>query len=212
MNSMQSNTLRSIVLTIAMIAIMALLAGCDRNDEPVESADGQAQDGPGQTIDSTEDQSRDGRVDSTDDQARDGRTDADQHPQGHVREFDGFTLRANVSRTEDLPDAMARNYDIEAEADLVLLNVVVLENRPDGQSAPVSAEVSAQHESLSGHGEDIDMRAVETDGHVSYIGTLNVSDQRTLQLVIAAQPEGADEPLQMDFEVQLEQARVSDSE
>lgn len=166
--------------------MIAVLAGCDRDEQTVDS--------------------------SAENQAPVSESATDQRPLEHVSEFDGFTLRANVSRTDVLPDAMARRYGIEPESDLVLINLVVLENRPNRQPAPVSADVSVQHESLSGHREAIDMRAVEADGHVSYIGTLDASGQRTYQLHIEAQPEGTDEPLHMMFEVQLEAFDIGDSE
>jgi hypothetical protein len=87
---------------------------------------------------------------------------------------------------------------------IVLRQCVVLENRPDPEVVPVSAEVSAQYESLIGHVEVIDMRAVEADGFVSYIGTLDASGQRFFRFVIEAQPAGTDQPLRMNFEVQLD--------
>jgi hypothetical protein len=133
-----------------------------------------------------------------------GQPVVDERPLGQVIEFDGFTLRANVTRTEVLPDAMAREYGIEPAANLALLNLVILEKRPDQQPAAVEADVDVHYESLVGHTEVIDMRAAEADGYVSYIGTLDASAQRVFRLVIEAKPAGADEPLEMAFEVQLD--------
>jgi hypothetical protein len=181
MNTMQRNKIqrvaRPVTLSIGMIAVIAVLAGCERAERTVDSAENQAHvDQPA----------------------------GDEQPLGQVTEFDDFTLRANVSRTKLLPEAMARQYGIEREPDLVLLTLVVLENRPDPEVVPVSAEVSAQYESLIGHVEVIDMRAVEADGFVSYIGTLDASGQRFFRFVIEAQPAGTDQPLRMNFEVQLD--------
>lgn len=165
------------VLKVALcIAMIALMAGCDRAEQTAESDDDQAS----------------------------GQSAGDQQPLSHVVEFDDFTLRANVSRTDLLPDTMARKYGIEPEPDHFMLNLVIMENRPDRQPVAVSGKVSAEHESLTGHGEVIDMRAVEADGHVSYIGTLDASSQRIFQLAIDVQPEGSDQPLHMNFEVQLQ--------
>lgn len=165
------------MLSTALMAVIAVLAGCERAGQTADSAGNQAQfDQP----------------------------TGDELPLGQVTEFDGFTLRANVIRTELLPDAMARQYGIEAEPDLALLNLVILQNRPDRQPVAVSAELSAHYESLVGHVEVIDMRAVETDGHVSYIGTLDASAQRVFRFVIEAQPAGTDQPLHMNFELQLD--------
>lgn len=168
MNILQRNKFQGVALT-AVLSI-ALLAGCDKAEQSVDSPETQAS--------------------------------VDQ-PLGHVAEFDGFTLRASLSPTERLPEAMAQQYGIEADPDRALLNVVIMEQRPDGQPVPVSAEVSAHYESLVGHETVIDMRAVEADGLVSYIGTLDASAQRVFRFVIEAQPEGNDQPLQTDFEVQL---------
>lgn len=171
-------SIQSVVPRVLLsIVLMAALAGCER---------------PEQTADSTG-----------------TRTQVDQpaggeRALGEVKEFDGFTLRASVRRTKFLPDAMARQYGIEADDDLVLLNVVILENRADPQPASVSAQVSARYENRIGQVEIIDMHEVEADGYVSYIGTLDASAQRVFELIIQAQPAGTDEPLQMNFEVQLD--------
>ncbi|KGK42102.1 hypothetical protein LH51_09700 [Nitrincola sp. A-D6] len=125
-------------------------------------------------------------------------------PLGQTMEIDGFMLRANVSRTDDLPDAMAQQYGISADPDLSLLNLVILENQSDQQDATVSAEVSAQYESLTGQLADIEMRTVEADGYVSYIGTLDTSSEHIFKILIKAQPANTDQVLEMEFEVQLD--------
>jgi hypothetical protein len=185
MNVMQRNKIQNMALSIAMIVMLAILSGCELPEQAGTS---------------------------TESQVPVGQSDEGRQPLGHVIEFDGFTLRANVLRTDILPEAVARQYGIEPEPDVFLLNVVILENLPDRQPAPVPAEVSAQHKGLSGHGESIDMRAVEADGHVSYIGRLNASAQDHFQLIIDAQPAGTDEMLKMTFEVHLEAFETGDSE
>ena len=205
MNIMQRNKTRGVALTIAVVAMLAVLVGCERDEPTTDSRDSQASVDQPATDRSARDEP------DRDDSARSER-DADQQPMEHVSEFDGFTLRANVSRTDVLPDAMARRYDIEPDSDLVLLNVVILEDQGDQQSAPVSADVSAYFETLSGHAEAIDMRAAEADSHVSYIGTLDASDQRTFKIHIEARPADADQPLHMNFEVELEAFEMGDSE
>jgi hypothetical protein len=189
MNTMQRSKLRSVALPVplflalAMMAVIALLSGCERS---------------AQTADPYEDQ------------VSVSQPGEDPGPMGHVAEFDGYTLRANVGRTDALPDAMAREYGIEPEPDHFLLNLVILEDRPDGQSVTVSAEVSARYEDLIGHGGTIDMRAAETDGHVAYIGTLDAGAQRVLEILIEAKPEGIEGPMRMNFEVRLEAFDIDD--
>lgn len=183
MNTLQKNRIPSAALAAMLtLALVALLAGCEGSEQTVDSTANQTNvDQPGE----------------------------DEQPLGDVAEFDGFTLRANLSPTEHLPDEMAQLYGIEADPSLVMLNVVILEKRAEQQSIPVSAELSAHYESLTGHATDIDMRAVEANDSVSYIGTLDTSTQRVFQFVIEAQPEGTDQPLQMNFEVQLTELRTN---
>lgn len=174
MNTMHSKKF-PIVALMTMLSV-ALLAGCERAEQPADVAENQA---------------------------RSDQTKVDEQPLGHVAEFDGFTVRANVSPTEILPDDVAQHYGIEADPDRVLLNVVVLESQPDRPQVPVSAELSAHYENLIGHVTVIDMRPVEADGLVSYIGTLDASAEAVFRFVITAQPEGTEQPLQMNFELQL---------
>jgi len=174
---MQSNRIQSVLLLVTLsifvMAMIAVLAGCERA----------AQTDPDSPVD---------------------RPPGNGQPLSQVAEFDDFTLRINVSRSELLPDAMAIKYDIEPAPDLVLINLVIVENRPDPQRVTVPAEVSVQYESRIGREEVIDMRAVEAAGHISYIGTLDSSAQRVFELDIEALPAGTDEPLQMSFEVHLD--------
>lgn len=215
MNILKRSRILIIAQTIAMMMVIAVLVGCDRNDQATDSTDEQTPASQAaereRTTERTADRTDGRATDRTSGQAT-GQAAGEQSPLEQVVESDGYTLRANVGRTDALPDAMARQYGIERDPDLVLLNVVVLEDRPDGQSAPVSAEISAQVESLSGHVESIDMQEAESNGHVSYIGTLDASTQREFQLHIEAQPSGTDQSLHMEFDVKLEAFETSGSE
>ncbi len=162
-----------------MVSIMLLgvLGGCDRSDPPALT---------------------------TDQQANGDQVPSGDQPLGKVTEFDNYTLRANVIRTESLPDTMARQYNIEADPTRVLLNLVILEHVPNQQPITVAGELTIHYESLVGHVGSIDMRSVEQDGFISYIGTLDASEQRFFRVFIGAQPNGSDESLEMNFEVELE--------
>jgi hypothetical protein len=193
MNTIQGNKLysaaRSAALPIALMFVVAMLAGCERAEQSADSTETPAQ----------VDQSTADATPSVDEAVPQG----GERPLGDVAEFEDYTLRASVSPTELLPASMASQYGIETAPNLLLLNVVVLEKRPDQQPVPVSAELSAHYESLVGHKQDIDMRAVEADGLVSYIGTFDASAQHVFRFVIEAQPAGADQPLPLNFEVLL---------
>lgn len=177
MNTKLQTVLLRLTLLIIMSTGVFMLGGCQQAPAPADSAGQQTKvDQPAEV----------------------------EHPLGHVAEFGNFTLRANISRANDLPDTMARRYGIEPADDLFLLNLVVLQNQPGQQPTTVSAEISVQHETLVGHVQTIDMRAIEADSHVSYIGTLDGSAERIFKIVIKAHPAGAEQALNMDFEVRLE--------
>lgn len=143
-------------------------------------------------------------VDSAKEPVNTGEPAEVDQPLGHVVEFNDFTLRANVSRASVLNDAMAQKYDIAVRPDLAVLNLVILKNNAKPAEATVQAQVSAKHENLLGHTEDITMKPIETDGYISYVGTIDASSQRVFQLIISAVPEGTEQPLQMNFDVQLD--------
>lgn len=193
MYTVPDNKSKSVVppalLSFVLLAAFSTLPGCQRTEE-------------------TNSKSGEQSAVAADSQSAIAQPDGADLPLGDVAEFDGFTLRANLSPTEFLSDAMAQRYGIEAGPDLALLNLVVMQKRADQQPAAVSAEVSAQFETLIGHVEVIDMRKAEADGHVSYIGTLDTSSQRVFRFTIEAQPAEADEPLRMNFEVQLPTANT----
>ncbi|MBV2128679.1 DUF4426 domain-containing protein [Arsukibacterium indicum] len=125
-------------------------------------------------------------------------------PLGHVMELDGYTLRANITRADILNQNMAEKYGIAPNPDLALLNLVIQDNSEPRQDATVAASVHVEHENLLGHTQVIDMRKAETDGYISYYGTLDASSQRIFQLNIKAQPADTDQVLEMSFEARLD--------
>lgn len=177
MNNYINTTARMVTLPIAILAIVAVLTGCDRAGQGVDAA----RENPSV-----------------------GQPAGPDKPLGQVMEFDSFTLRANVSRADVLSDDMARQHRIEANPDLALLNLVIQDNQSDRQSATVEAAVTVQYQTLLGQIEVVEMRPVEADGYISYIGTLDASSQRIFKLTIKAQPNGTEKMLEMDFDVQLD--------
>ena len=124
-------------------------------------------------------------------------------PLGHVMEFDRYTLRANITRADVLNENMTDKYGIEVNPDLALLNLVILDNSEPRQDATVNATVHVEHENLLGHTQVIEMRAADTDGYISYYGTLDASSQRIFQLKVTAQPAETEQMLEMNFEARL---------
>lgn len=178
MHTYRNITTRKLWLPLMLGASLVLLAGCDRAGQSTGSA--------------------------ADSSAATGEQTGPDKPLGQVMEFDGYTMRASISRADVLSDTMARQYGIAANPDLALLNLVIQDNNEARQDATVEATVSVQHENLLGQSQVVDMRAVEADGYISYVGTLDASSQRNFQLTIKAQPTGTEQPLEMNFTVQLD--------
>lgn len=174
MNTDLSMNAKRVTLPIIILAMIAMLPGCER---------------PGQAVEGN---------------TSIGEPAGPDKPLGQVMEIDGFTLRANVSRADVLSDDMARQYGIDASPDLALLNLVIQDNKMDRQSATVEAAVSVEHQNLLGQTKAVDMRPIKADGYISYIGTLDVSTQRIFKFTIKAQPAGTEQMLEMNLEVKLD--------
>ncbi|WP_373188303.1 DUF4426 domain-containing protein [Halopseudomonas sp.] len=163
---------------LAAMLSTALLAGCDQTEEPEQNAD------------STENPT------NLDLQGQ-------ERPLEHVEEFDDYSIQGSITPTERLPDVMIQEYNIEPGPERLIFNAIIYEKRSDGEREPVSADVNVLYENLVGHEIEIDMRQVEANGDVSYIGTVDTSGQLVFRFMIEARPEGSDESLQTEFEVQL---------
>lgn len=176
------NTRYSSVALAALLST-ALLAGCDQTEQPE----------PGEQ-----------NANITENQA-DMDLQGQERPLGHVEEFDDYSLLGSLTPTDRLPASMLQEHNIEAGAERLLFNASVYEKLPDGQLEPVAADVKVVYENLVGHEVEVDLRRTVANGDVSYIGTLDSSGQLVFRFAMEALPEGSNEPLQTEFEVQLPQ-------
>lgn len=116
-------------------------------------------------------------------------------------EQEGYILRANAYQSEYLTDEMASKYDVEQDENRGVLHIVVLEGGYNGDNATVEAEVKAQQQNLVGQLETVDMRKIETDNYISYLGTFNFDENAGFRFSISAEPEPSSEvTLSVEFE------------
>ncbi|MDP4535740.1 hypothetical protein Q3O60_06045 [Alkalimonas collagenimarina] len=87
-------------LFAGIFAMIVALAGCGQPDQNIDQA------GQSAPVDTSAE---------------------NQQPLGHVMEFDGYTLRANVIRTDDLDKSMAQQYGVTPDPEHALLSLVILE-------------------------------------------------------------------------------------
>ena len=120
-------------------------------------------------------------------------------PQEAITRIGDVSIRANVLRTSNLNEAMARGYGIQ-RSDRTLMLLVSVRQGPDGQDVALPATIQASVANLHGQRRDIEMRELRTGGPgsgtgqalVDYIGTVDVSPPDTLSFDLKIVREGGE--------------------
>ena len=96
----------------------------------------------------------------------------------------------SAQSTDQLPPAVAREYNIVRSKNRAMLNVSVL-RKPD--NLPVAAEVSVNTVNLTGQLKNVTMRKIEEPGDIVaiyYIGDTTVANREVLVFDISIKPDG----------------------
>ena len=96
----------------------------------------------------------------------------------------------SAQSTDQLPPAVAREYNIVRSKNRAMLNVSVL-RKPD--NLPVSADVSVNTVNLTGQLKNVTMRKIEEPGDIKaiyYIGDTTVANREVLVFDISIKPDG----------------------
>jgi hypothetical protein len=110
-----------------------------------------------------------------------------------------YLVRWNTTIIDLLPEAAVETHDLPSKGHGVL-NVVVLRRADKGPpTETVAAEVSASVRNLRGQVQPLDIRPVEANGQVSYLGTFAVAERDQLRFEVAIQIPG-ERPLALTFE------------
>lgn len=99
-------------------------------------------------------------------------------------------IHFSAQSTDQLPPAVARQYNIVRSKNRAMLNVSVL-RKPD--NLPVSAEVTVNTVNLTGQLKNVTMRKIEEPGDIVaiyYIGDTTVANREVLVFDISVKPEG----------------------
>ena len=102
--------------------------------------------------------------------------------------------------TAQLPAEIARVYDIVRSNDRAMLSVSVV---ADETGASVPATVSVKTVNLTGQLKTVNMRRINEDEAIYYIGETPVANRETLIFDISVQPEGVEEPAEIRFQRQF---------
>jgi hypothetical protein len=109
----------------------------------------------------------------------------------------------SAQSTDQLPPAVAREYNIVRSKNRAMLNVSVL-RKPD--NLPVAADVSVNTVNLTGQLKNVTMRKIEEPGDIIaiyYIGDTTVANREVLIFDISIKPEGEDSTSKVRFKRQF---------
>ena len=112
-------------------------------------------------------------------------------------------IHFSAQSTDQLPPAVAREYDIVRSKNRAMLNVSVIR---ESDNLPVMAEVSIKTVNLTGQLKNITMRKIEESGEVIaiyYIGDTTVANREVLVFDISVKPEGEDASSAVRFKRQF---------
>lgn len=107
-----------------------------------------------------------------------------------------FRVHYNTLNTNLLPPDVASAYGIQRSGSRAMLNIAVLRKAgsADSLDQPVRARVTASAVNLTGQRREIELREIEDQDAVYYIGTFRIHNEETLSFAVRVQPEGQSGP------------------
>lgn len=112
-------------------------------------------------------------------------------------------IHFSAQSTDQLPSAIARQYNIVRSKNRAMLNVSVLR---ESDSVPVTADVTVNTVNLTGQLKNVTMRKIEEPGDIVaiyYIGDTTVANREVLIFDISIKPDGEDKVSKVRFKRQF---------
>ena len=103
-------------------------------------------------------------------------------------DFGDLEVHYNAVRTDQLTAEMARAYGIERSANRVLLNVAMRRKTPGGAAVPVDGAVTVHAHNLNAQLKDLQMRRVQEENSISFIGEVGISGDEIMVFNITVEP------------------------
>ena len=97
----------------------------------------------------------------------------------------------SAQTTDQLPREVARAYQIQRSPERAMLNVSIIRK---SDKAPVSADVSVKTRNLTQQLKNVEMRRINEQDAIYYIGETKVANRETLIFEITVKPEGEKKP------------------
>ncbi len=113
---------------------------------------------------------------------------------------DGFTVHFSALSTDQLPPEVARQYNIVRSKNRAMLNVSII-RQEDGSSG--TGVVTVKTVNLTGQLKNVNMRKIQEQEAVYYIGEIPVANSETLVFDISVTPEGQEDPIEVRFKRQF---------
>lgn len=117
------------------------------------------------------------------------------------QQFGDYEVHYNTLNTNMLSPDIASVYGIQRAGTQAMLNITVLDRE---SREAMEADISATATNLTGQRREIELRKINDQGAIYYIGQFRIHDQETLNFNLQVQPEGhAGAPFTMTFRQQF---------
>lgn len=114
--------------------------------------------------------------------------------------FGEYTVHYSAFTTDVLQPEVAKAYKIQRSTKRALLNVSILKKLMGTTGQPVRAQVKVSATNIHGQAQNIEMRELNDQGAIYYIGEFPVSNEETLKFNLDILPEGESSPLTAQFD------------
>jgi len=115
-------------------------------------------------------------------------------------EFGDFVIHVSAMTSDGLTPEIAQSYGIVRSEELGLINLVVLQKSSEpGVDKPVQADVQVKTANLTGQLKDMDLREIQDDVSIYYVGTVSVENRETINFDFDIRPAGSDRTLLARF-------------
>ena len=117
------------------------------------------------------------------------------------QEFGDYEVHYSTLNTNMLSPEIASAYGIQRAGTQAMLNITVL-NKDNGE--PVEAEISVSATNLTGQQRTIELRQIDDQGAIYFIGQFRIHNEESLNFNVDVQPQGHDgAPFQLQFRQQF---------
>ena len=113
--------------------------------------------------------------------------------------FGDYTIHYSAFPSDLLTPEVARNYKITRSKSRAILNISVLKKNMGTTGQPVKSKVEAIATNLSQQLREVELREIQVENAIYYLGQVRVSNGETLEFELNITPEGESAALNFKF-------------